>query len=121
LQLLLAATNTTKTATSLKDTNQICQSEQVRNVIINATDMFLAFTMMQQIMTALWSCDRKTNVAVKTKAVFRLVKNNPDSVRIPLKIIAVNANSIGKLSCQETFAILKNRCSPVLRDTIETS
>jgi hypothetical protein len=61
LQLLLAAANTTKTATVLRKKyalghqSNLGQSVQVRNVNINTTDMFLAFTMMQQIMTVLWS------------------------------------------------------------------
>jgi hypothetical protein len=51
---------------------------QAKNVNINAMDnVFLAFTVVQQIVTVL-SCaaTEKEKVAVITKAVFRLLKNS---------------------------------------------
>jgi hypothetical protein len=39
---------------------------------------------------------RKGKVAVMTKAVFRLLKVMPTTVHRPLKIIACNANGIGR-------------------------
>jgi hypothetical protein len=51
---------------------------QAKNVNSNAMDdMFLAFTMVQQIMTELsGAVTEKEKVAITTKAVFRLLKNN---------------------------------------------
>jgi hypothetical protein len=51
---------------------------QAKNVNINATDVFLAFTMVQQIMTELSGAatEKKKKVAVITKSVFRLLKTN---------------------------------------------
>jgi hypothetical protein len=66
-----------------QDTNQTSgQSVQVKNVNSNAMDgdMFLAFTMVQQIMTELSGAGtEKQKVAVITKAVFRLLKNNANN------------------------------------------
>jgi hypothetical protein len=56
------------------------QSVQAKTVNINATDMFLAFTVVQQIMTVLsGAATEKENVAVITKAAFRLLKNTANS------------------------------------------
>jgi predicted rRNA methylase YqxC with S4 and FtsJ domains len=62
----------------MQNINQISdQSMQAKNVNINAMDVFLAFTMVQQIMTELsGAMTEKEKVAVITKAVFRLLKNN---------------------------------------------
>jgi hypothetical protein len=84
----LAATIATKTAAVFRkknthqDTNQTTsQSVQAENVNGNATDgMYLAFTMVRQIMTELsGAATEKEKVAVMTKAVFRLLKNNASS------------------------------------------
>jgi hypothetical protein len=54
---------------------------QAKDVNINETDeVFLAFTMVQQIMTELsGAVTGKENVAVTTKSVFRLLKNNANN------------------------------------------
>jgi hypothetical protein len=54
---------------------------KANNVNSNATDdMFLAFGMLQQIMTELSGAATETDrVAVVTKAVFRLLKNTDNS------------------------------------------
>jgi hypothetical protein len=53
---------------------------QAKNVNINATDVFLAFTMVQQIMIELSGAVReKRKVTVITKAVFRLLKNKDNN------------------------------------------
>jgi hypothetical protein len=83
----LAATITTKTATLFRkntheDTNQISgQSVHAKSVNITAMDdVFLAFTTMQQIMTELsGAVTEKEKVAVITKAMFRLLKNNANN------------------------------------------
>jgi hypothetical protein len=65
-----------------QDTNKISnQSVQAKNVNINATDnMFLTFTMVQQIRTELsGAAKEKEKVAVTTKAVFTLLKNNANN------------------------------------------
>jgi hypothetical protein len=53
------------------------------NTSINATDdVSLAFTTYYGVADydrTLWCCDRKENVAVITKAVFRLLKNNANN------------------------------------------
>jgi hypothetical protein len=65
-----------------RDINQISgRSVQAKNVNTNAMDyVFLAFTMVQQIMIEL-SCavTGKGKVAVITKAVFRLLKNSANN------------------------------------------
>jgi hypothetical protein len=61
------------------DGNQISgQSVQAKNISSNATgDVLLAFAVVQQIMTELSGTEtEKETVAVITKAVFRLLKNN---------------------------------------------
>jgi hypothetical protein len=62
--------------------NQISgQSMQAKNVNINAMDdVFLAFTMAWHIMTELsGAATEKEKVAVITKTVFRLLKNNDNN------------------------------------------
>jgi hypothetical protein len=50
---------------------------QAKNVNINAMDVFLGFTMVQQIMTELsGAATEKEMVAVIIETVFRLLKNN---------------------------------------------
>jgi hypothetical protein len=56
---------------------------QAKNVNSNTVhdDMFLAFTMVQQIMTELsGAAKERENVAVVTKAVFGLFKNNANNI-----------------------------------------
>jgi hypothetical protein len=57
------------------------QSVQAENVNNNATDnMLLAFTMVPKIVTELSDAAReKENVAITTKAVFRLLTNNANN------------------------------------------
>jgi hypothetical protein len=55
---------------------------QAKNVNSNAmdNDMFLAFTMVQQIMTVLSGAEtEKEKTAIINKAVFRLLKNNANN------------------------------------------
>jgi hypothetical protein len=62
-----------------QDTSQISgQSVQAKNVNVNATDdVFLAFTMEQQIMMELsGAATEKEKVSVITEAVLGLLKNN---------------------------------------------
>jgi hypothetical protein len=60
-------------------------------------DMFLAFTMVQQVRTECFrAVTEREKVAVITKAVFRTM---PATVHRPLKIIAFNANGIGNQAC----------------------
>jgi hypothetical protein len=63
-----------------QDTNQISgQSVQANNINISATDnVFLAFTVVQQIMTELPGAVTEKG-AVITKAVFRLLKNKANN------------------------------------------
>jgi hypothetical protein len=54
------------------------QAESVNNNVMD--NMFLAFTMVQQIMTELsGAMIENENVALITKAVFRLLKNNANN------------------------------------------
>jgi hypothetical protein len=53
---------------------------QTKNLNSTATNAFLAFTMVQQIMTDLsGAAIEKGKVAVINKAVFRLLKNNTNN------------------------------------------
>jgi hypothetical protein len=62
-----------------QDTNQTSgQSMQAKKVYSNATGMYFAFIMMQQIMAEL-SGNATEKAAVITKAVFRLLKNNANN------------------------------------------
>jgi hypothetical protein len=64
------------------NTNQISShSVQAKNININATDAaFIAFTVVQQIMTELFGAAiEKEKFAVITKAVFRLLKSNANN------------------------------------------
>jgi hypothetical protein len=50
--------------------------------------VFLAITMVQLIMTTVWSCDRKWKVAVVITAVLGCWRTIPTTVHRPLKIVA---------------------------------
>jgi hypothetical protein len=67
---------------------------QAKKVNINATDdVFLAFTMVQPIMTELsGAMTEKEKDAAITKALFRLLKNNANSVHRALKNIPSNGS-----------------------------
>jgi hypothetical protein len=55
-------------------------SVQAKNVNINAMDVFLAFDMVQQIMTEfIGAVTEREMIAVLTKAVFKLLKNNTNN------------------------------------------
>jgi hypothetical protein len=81
----LAATITTKIVTVVRkkytsEHQSNLRSVQAESVNINAMDVFLPFTMVQQIMTELSDAAiEKENVAVITKAVFKLLKNNANN------------------------------------------
>jgi Cdc6-like AAA superfamily ATPase len=65
-----------------QDTNQISgQSVQAKNVNVHAMDdIFFVFTMVQNIMTELsGAVTDEEKVAVITKAVFTLLKNNANN------------------------------------------
>jgi hypothetical protein len=64
--------------------------------------VFLAFTVVQQIMTELSAATEKEKVAVITKAMFTLLKTMPATVYRPLKITAFNAarNCTGRQVCE---------------------
>jgi hypothetical protein len=79
----ICSNNPNKNSKSLRekstqqDTTQISgQSMQAKNVHINATDVILAFAMVQQVMTEFsGTATKQISFAVITKAVFRLLKN----------------------------------------------
>jgi hypothetical protein len=64
-----------------QDIHQISgESVHAKNVNSNAMDMFLALSVVQQIMTELSGAAKgEEKVAVITKTVFRLLKNNTNN------------------------------------------
>lgn len=87
-------------------------------------DMFIAFTMAQQIMIGLsGAMSEEETVAINTKAVFGLLKRNDGTSSQASKNQSIECQWPWEagLQDQETIARTKNRCSPLLRDTSETS
>jgi hypothetical protein len=70
---------------------------QTKNKNINATDMFLAFAMVQQIMPELsGAATEKQKVAVITEAMNSLLKTYARKIHTPLKIMSFSAYGIGR-------------------------
>jgi hypothetical protein len=60
-------------------------------------DMFVAFTMVQQIMTGLSNASsEEEKISIITKSVFSLLKLMAATIHMHLKVVAFNAQGIGR-------------------------